>query len=417
MIETTELYEIRQRAGGYSLLTDGPEIRLLFLTDDIVRMRASFDGKYDEESYALVMTAWEDRMDEVLGKERRRVVPLSPSLEETEERAVFSAGRLSLSVNRRPFGIEIFDRDGNRLYADVKGRSYQKDHLGRVYHYLERGPADRYYGFGETAGHLDKADYRVRLSPKDAIGYDPEKASCLYKHIPFYIRFDGAGRRASGLFYHNFWDAEFVMGSEISGYWPPYTYYAADGGDVDLFFVNGPGIDDVVRRYTDLTGKTIMQPRYSLGYLGSTMYYSELPADCDAHILDFIDRNREEGIPVDGFQLSSGYCAGADGKRHFFTWNSKRFPNPERFFKEMAKRGISVSPNIKPGMLLTHPDYAEVDKAGGFIRDPHDLESYVDRWWGGKGSFFDFTNPAGRRAWMTLMKRRLLAKGVTSLWN
>ena len=31
--------------------------------------------------------------------------------------------------------------------------------------------------------------------------------------------------------------------------------------------------------------------------------------DCDDAILEFIDTTREEGIPVDGFQLSSGYCA------------------------------------------------------------------------------------------------------------
>lgn len=29
------------------------------LTDDIVRIRAGFDGDFTEESYSLVMTAWE----------------------------------------------------------------------------------------------------------------------------------------------------------------------------------------------------------------------------------------------------------------------------------------------------------------------------------------------------------------------
>ena len=39
------------------------------------------------------------------------------------------------------------------------------------------------------------------------------------------------------------------------------------------------------------------------------MYYPELPENCDDAILEFIDTTKEEGIPVDGFQLSSGYCA------------------------------------------------------------------------------------------------------------
>lgn len=417
MITARKLVSFVSRPAGYAMITDGPEIRVVFMTDDIVRIRASFDGTFTEESYALTMTAWEDRLDAVFGAERRRVSPLTPAIEETDASIIFSTKTLRLVVNREPFAIEIFDHEGNRLHGDLKGRSFLKDHLGRIFHYVERRAEDRYYGFGETTGHLNKAGRRVRLSPKDAIGHDPENSSCLYKHIPFYIRFDGIGRRACGLFYHNFWDAEFEMGSEISGYWPPYAYYTADGGDIDLFFINGPIMADVIERYTDLTGKTVMPPKYSLGYLGSTMYYSELPSHCDNAIVDFVDRNFEEGIPVDGFQLSSGYTVGADNKRYVFTWNKKRFPDPEQFFARMNERGVSVSPNIKPGILLTHPNYADFDMVGGYVRTADNASSYVDQWWGGLGSYVDFTNPNGRSVWIGLMTEQLINKGVTSIWN
>ena len=95
---------------------------------------------------------------------------------------------------------------------------------------------------------------------------------------------------------------------------------------------------DVVERYTDLTGKSALLPRYALGYLGSSMYYPELEKDCDDAILEFIDTTKEEEIPVDGFQLSSGYCAieTEEGiKRCVFTWNKKRFKDPKDFFKQM----------------------------------------------------------------------------------
>ena len=411
------LRSVTPTANGYSLATDGPEVRLVFLTDDIVRVRASFDGVFAEESYALVMTAWEDRLDSVLGPERKRVEPVAVRMTEGAGAVTFETASLRLVVNREPFAIEIFDREGNRLHGDLRRRAYHRDHLGRIFHYVERGPADNFYGFGESAGRMNKAGRRVRVNPKDAIGHDPENAGCMYKHIPFYIKLDGGSRRACGLFYHNFNDAEFEMGSEISGYWPPYAYYTADGGDVDLFFINGPTMADVIRRYTDLTGKTVMPPKYSLGYLGSTMYYSELPEKCDDEIIDFVDRNFGEGIPVDAFHLSSGYCVGEDGLRYIFTWNGKRFPDPERFFAEMLRRGVAVSPNIKPGMLLTHPDYAAFDKAGAYVRNADGKTSYVDQWWGGRGSFVDFTNPEGRRIWMEYMTRQLLDKGVIAIWN
>jgi len=34
---------------------------------------------------------------------------------------------------------------------------------------------------------LDKQGSRIRLDPKDALGYDAETSDPLYKHHPFYI--------------------------------------------------------------------------------------------------------------------------------------------------------------------------------------------------------------------------------------
>jgi alpha-glucosidase len=417
MIAANRLTGVKEGAGFHTLETDGPAVRLHFLTDDIVRIRASFDRAFAEESYTLVLTAWEDRLDAMLAGERRRVEPLMPEPQDEGERLVFATKSLRFIVFKNPFGIEIRDLEDRRLHAGLRGRTFVQDHLGRVWHYKERGEDDRYYGFGETTGPLDKAGRRVRLSPKDAIGYDAEHTSCLYKHIPFYISLEGASRRASGLFYHNAWDAEFDMGSEISGYWPRYTSYCAEGGDLDVFFINGPTIAEVVERYTDLTGKTVMPTRASLGHLGSTMYYVELEKDCDEAIIGFIEKTREEGIPIDGFQLSSGYTVGPGNKRYVFTWNATRFKDPSSFFARMNELGAPVSPNIKPGILLDHPHYDDFAKAGGFIRDPHEDKPYVDRWWGGPGSFVDFTHPKGREVWKNFIIGALASKGVSSIWN
>ena len=68
--------------------------------------------------------------------------------------------------------------------------------------------------------------------------------------------------------------------------------------------------------------------------------------------------NREEGIPVDNFHLSSGYSS--DPKtdlRYVFTWNNERFPDPAAYFSAMIAKGVMNTPNVKPGVLLTHPDF------------------------------------------------------------
>jgi alpha-glucosidase len=406
-----------RHTGCYAIDTNGPEVRLFFVTDDIVRIRASFDRVFAEESYALVLTAWDDRLDGLLSAERRKLPPLMPEPRDEGDRLVWQTKALGVVVFKDPFGIAVLDHDGHRLHGDLRGRAYVKDHLGRIWHYTEKGSQDHYYGFGETTGPLDKSGRRVRLSPKDAIGYDAELTSCLYKHIPFYIRLDGASRRASGFFYHNPWDADFDMGSEISGYWPRYTSYCTQGGDVDLFFINGPSIARVVERYTDLTGKTVMPTRPSLGYLGSTMYYGELEKDCDKAHFGFIEKIRDEGLPIDGFLLSSGCTTGADNKRYVFNWNKTRFGETDAFFARMAHLGAPATPNIKPGLLLTHPFYDDFAKVGGFIKDADEDKPYVDCWWGGLGSFVDFTNPKGREVWKDFIIDTLTSKGAASIWN
>ena len=50
----------------YSVATNAVELRIWFLTDDILRIRAGFDGDWDEASYSLTMTAWESRTDELM---------------------------------------------------------------------------------------------------------------------------------------------------------------------------------------------------------------------------------------------------------------------------------------------------------------------------------------------------------------
>ena len=43
------------------LQTNCVDIRVWFLTDEIIRIRAGFDGDFQEASYSLVMTGWDVR--------------------------------------------------------------------------------------------------------------------------------------------------------------------------------------------------------------------------------------------------------------------------------------------------------------------------------------------------------------------
>lgn len=416
----TKALAVTQQDNYFSVQTDGVEIRLMFLTDSILRIRAGFDGDFAEESYSLVLTAWEDRMDDFMKKYRKKVDAAKATLTDGETEAVIQGKLLKVVVEKDPFRICVYDEDGTLIHADIVDLAYQEDSNHRRIHTSEINADDCFYGFGEKTGEFNKAQKFMNMSPKDAMGYNPKETDSLYKHIPFYIKLNRVTRKAVGYFYHNTYECDFDMGREKSNYWKMHSRYRADGGDIDLFLIAGPSMSQVVQGYTDLTGKSALLPRTALGYLGSSMYYPELEADCDDAILEFIDTTKEEEIPVDGFQLSSGYCTVETDKgvkRCVFTWNPKRFKDPKDFFKQMGDRGITVTPNVKPGMLLIHPMLEEMKAKDMFVKASDNDEPGIGTWWGGKGIFVDYTKQSTREHWKAMLKEHVLDYGTTSIWN
>lgn len=414
-----EFCSMQKTDNGYLIHGDAADVMLVFLSDDVIRIRVSFDRKFEEASYTLVTTAWEDRMDGLLKEERTRIEPVKAEYRETNEEVVFRTRTLDLTLCKKPFSFRLSTADGQTVYQDLHERAFEKDNLGRLSHYsrIDR-ETDHFYGFGEKTGHLDKKGRRLRMSPKDAIGHDPQTGDPMYKHIPFYIRINENQRHAIGLFYHNSYDSVFDMGQELSGYWERYCYYQADGGDIDLFLLNGPRMADVLAHYTWLTGRSALPTKQSLGYCASTMYYAELEENCDQEIYRVIDKHEKEEILIDNFWLASGYTSGEqDNLRYVFNWNKKRFPDPEGFFREMHARGINVIPNLKPGILKRHPYKELFEERDVFIKTPDGREDYYGRWWGGTGRFFDFTGEAGRSTWKQLLIDNVLKMGAKTVWN
>lgn len=409
--------------GTLRISTDGVEIRVLMMTEDIVRIRAGFDGDFREESYALTMTAWEDRLDTVLGEDRQRIRPAPTTLHDEAERAVLESERLRIEIDKQPFVIRVRDRDGTVLHEDVPHIGYREDPNRRRWHTSRIEEGDAFFGFGETTGPLDKHHERITLSPRDSLGYDAERSDPLYKHIPFYVKVNRDSGAATGYFYHNTHDMTFDMGRSHSNYFPHHSRLAVDGGDIDLFVIAGPQVREVVARYTLLTGRPPVLPRQALGYLASSMYYAELDADCDQAIVRFVDIARQEGFPVDGFQLSSGYSTQTTSqgpKRCVFTWNQERFPDPEAFFSTMSEKDVVVSPNVKPGVLEVHPRFQEFGDADVFVgasEDGPQGQPTRGAWWGGPGTFVDFTSPRAREAWSRWLTDDVLDKGTASVWN
>ncbi len=411
------------------LSTDAAVLRVWFLPDGVVRILCRFKERIEESAnlqgsgHAVMETAWAETTDRLYAGERTRVTPEAIAIEDrkqsdgTETSGICLVGAsMRVDVCPEPFALEIRDDQDRLLLSDVPRRSYLRDNNRRVRHYQRLFDGDRFYGFGERAGPLNKFRQFLIADCMDAYGFDPDRGDPLYKHIPFYIRQNPVQGVSVGIFYDSAWPAQFDMGRSFSAYWPRYTSFTADGGDIDIYCIGGPTPDRVVRRFTRLTGLPPMLPRQALGYMGSTMFYSELERDADKAVLGFVEKCKKHAIPVSGFHLSSGYTKGEDGKRYPFCWNRRAFPDPDALARAFVERKLKLSPNVKPGFLTTHPRYAEFAQKGFFLKRP-DGTPQVDPYWGGLASLVDFSNPQARAAWKTCLREAFLDRGIGSIWN
>ena len=206
---------VTKKGSVFCISTNCIEIRLLFLTDHILRIRAGFDGDFCEESYSLVMTAWEDRMDGFMKHYRKRVAPAEAELiEDSAVQAVIQGKELKVVIEKDPFRICVYDREGSQIHADIPDLAYLEDSNHRRIHTSEINAQDCFFGFGEKSGEFNKAQKFMVMSPGDSMGYDPKETDSLYKHIPFYIKLNPGTKTAVGYFYHCTWECDFDMGRE-----------------------------------------------------------------------------------------------------------------------------------------------------------------------------------------------------------
>lgn len=399
-------------------------LRIDVLDHDLIRVRFYPDGQSRLDRTWLVVG--QDGTTPLEGRSRDDLSPFAcPQYQKTEssENVVIETTALKLIVDLNDARLEWHTPDDKYFAGDLRYRAYTYDRAGRaIYHYMQRRDDEYYYGLGESSGVLDKKGRRIRMMCMDALGYNAETGDPLYKHIPFYITYIPNLNIAYGLFYDNLAATVFDLGHEIDAFWGSYRYYMAEDGDLDFYMIYGPTIAEVVQKYTQLTGRPTLLPRYALGYLGSTMRYTEMP-DAQVQLKRFIELCEQHDIPCDAFHLSSGYTTDATGKRFVFTWNHSRIPDPQKMVDDFHAAGIRLTPNIKPYLITTHPKYESLKVLGGFIKNPETGEPALCRFWSGgafesnEGAYVDFSSKAGFAWWRDQAREVLLALGIDGLWN
>ena len=261
---------------------------------------------------------------------------------------------------------------------------------------------DDFYGLGDKTGFLNKKNYEYENWNSDIPQAHNEDYHALYKSIP--VLFCKKKNDVYGMFFDNTFHSYLNLGKEN----PEYYFYGADYGNLDLYFLGGEKLTDLIEEYTYLTGRTPLPQRWTLGYQQSRWGYQ-----CAEDIRDVAEHFRDLDIPCDAIHFDIDYM---DGYR-VFTWNDAKYGKPGDLIAEIKKQGFKTVTIIDPGTKVD-PDYfmcKEGEENGYFATDTQGT-TYVNEVWPGDANYPDF----GRRKvrdWWGKHHKFLVDIGVDGVWN
>ena len=251
--------------------------------------------------------------------------------------------------------------------------------------------------------HHESEPYR--LYNLDVFEYESESPFGLYGSIPMLLAHGSKdmkgsekdddnkrGTISSGIYFHNPTETYVDIIKEESSLDERTSHWMAESGALDLFLFPGPDFANVHKMYCDFLGTTALPPLFSLGYHQCRWNYR------DEHDVEEVDAGFDEhDIPYDVIWLDIEHT---DGKR-YMTWDSTKFPTPERMIHNIAEKGrkmvVIIDPHVKKDN--NYPIFKEAESKQYYVKK-NDKTTDFDGWcWPGSSMYLDVTNPDVRTWW------------------
>lgn len=370
--------------GALLIKTAIADARVMVYSDTIIRVNVTRRDKQPDESFAVIQYPSAQLNYQDLG--------------DTIEVGTLA---MKLVINKNPLRFSFFTADGKLLTAEDSRFGITLDG-DKVMNYRQLHHDEMFLGLGEKTGNLNKRGMSYVNWNTDAAVHTT-KDDPLYKTIPFYIGLHSGV--CYGLFFDNHHRSYFDFGASTD---EQFTWFGADGGDMDYYVFGAQSIADIIKDYTWLTGRMEMPPLWSLGY--QQCRWSYMSAD---EVLGIARKFREHQIPADAIYCDIDYMD--DFK--IFTWNKQSFPDPKGMIDQLKAINFKLVTIVDPGIKIEE-GYKEYDEgvAKGYFATYPNGELYTGSVWAGRSYFPDFFREDVREWWGNAFTA-LTDVGVEGFWN
>lgn len=229
------------------------------------------------------------------------------------------------------------------------------------------------------------------------------KDSNLYGSYPYYLQMvDGA---AHGVMLMNSNGMDVIINDDSTA-----ITFNVIGGIIDLYFFTGSSPTDVVSQYTQVVGKPMMMPYWSLGFHNCKYGYTSV-----YQVEEVVANYSAAGIPLDTQWMDIDYMQ----EYRDFTWDSKNFPEStvSDFVDKLHQNGQHFVPIIDPGIMVynNYDAYDEGMKKDLFVKDING-DNYLGQVWPGPVYFPDFLHPDTNDYWADQIEQVYKGVKIDGLW-
>ena len=372
-----------QTTHGYSGKTENGIFQVTVFQSGIIRIQATRFDSFDPNVYSVISKPEETTFD----------------LVQKDETLELSTSRIHVKLDLGKFQFSFFDKHGNLLNADD---SFGVSWIGTETSCFKQIQKDeKFIGLGEKTGNLNRFGSAYVNWNTDYFAYgvndDP-----LYMSIPFYIGTHAKG--SYGIYFDNTHKSVFNFGASTNRF----TYFSAEDGDMDYYFIHEPTVAEIISSYTSLTGRMKMPPKWALGF--QQCRYSYYP---DKEVYTLANTFRDKDMPADVIYLDIHHMEAYK----VFTFDGEKFPDPQSMIAKLKEKGFRVVVIMDPG-IKTEKGYKPYDEGaanGLFVKYP-DNQQYEAQVWPGWCAFPDFTKEETRQWWMEKMEF-YTAAGVDGFWT
>jgi alpha-D-xyloside xylohydrolase len=187
------------------------------------------------------------------------------------------------------------------------------------------------------------------------------------------------------------------------------VWWSETNKKLDYYFVYGDSMDEIIKGYRKLTGKSQIMPKWAMGYWQSRERYKT-----QDEILSALKEFRERKIPIDNIVLDWNYWRESEWGSHEF--DETRFPNPKAMVDSIHAMNGKMMISVWPKFYATTEHFKEFDEKGWMYKQA--VKDSIRDWVGPGyvGSFYDAYSADARKLFWKQIYDNLYPLGIDAWW-